>query len=155
MKTASNQTETGSAARIGAIEPIPGPERRKSPSERLFGIVFAVVFTVVGAFPLISGAPPRLWALALAALLLVCALAFPSALKPANRVWMKFARMMQAVVTLVVLALMFFGAVMPVAVCMRLLSKDPLNRRFDRTAKSYWIEREPAARPDSGMNLQY
>ena len=53
-------------------------------SERFFGLTFVVVFLVIGLWPLIHGISPRLWALALAALLLGVALLAPQLLRPAN-----------------------------------------------------------------------
>ena len=46
-------------------------------SPRAFGIVLAIVFALIGLFPLLSAASPRLWALAAAGLLLAVALLAP------------------------------------------------------------------------------
>lgn len=43
----------------------------------------------------------------------------------------------------VLLALLFFGLIAPVGLALRLLGWDPLGRRFDRSAASYW---QPSAR---------
>jgi len=47
----------------------------------------------------------------------------------------------------------FFLAVTPTALIMRLSRKDPLRLRFDRNAESYWMNREPPGpAPDSLKN---
>jgi hypothetical protein len=33
--------------------------------------------------------------------------------------------------------------VTPIAIALRLLGRDPLARRFDRTAPTYWVARRP------------
>jgi len=42
-------------------------------SEKGFGIVFAVVFAIIGLWPLIDGAPVRLWSLVVAGVFLILA----------------------------------------------------------------------------------
>lgn len=46
----------------------------------------------------------------------------------------------------VAMAVVFFGVLTPVALVMRLSGRDPLRRRFDRDAASYWLARD--SRPD-------
>jgi len=41
----------------------------------------------------------------------------------------------------VVLGMVFYMVLTPIGLLMRLVGYDPLRRRFDRQAKSYWIKR--------------
>lgn len=82
---------------------------------------------------------------------LVCgALAFtvPQALRPLWVVLMVVNYPIGWVVTHVVMALIFYLVVTPVGVIMRLSGRDPIERGFDRTAKTYWkprrTEHDPA-----------
>lgn len=111
-------------------------------SERSFGLVFGAVFAIIGCFPLISGEPVRLWALALAITFVIAAFVAPRILAPLNRLWFKFGMLLSAVVTPIVMSLLFFVTVTPTAIIMRLLGKDLLQRKIDRSAKSYWIPRK-------------
>jgi hypothetical protein len=43
----------------------------------------------------------------------------------------------------VVIGLVFFGVVTPIAVAFRLVGRDPLQRTFDRSARTYWTRRAP------------
>lgn len=124
-------------------------------SERSFGLVFAAVFAVVALLPLLDGAGPRPWALGIAAAFLAAAVLRPSLLAPANRAWFRLGMLLGAVVTPVVMALVFFLAVTPTALLLRLFGKDPLNRRFDPAAASYWIPRDPEADAQSSMTNQF
>ena len=53
------------------------------------------------------------------------------------------------------LGLIFTVAVMPVALMLRLFGKDPLRRRYDSDAESYWIEREDPGPPPETMRNQF
>jgi len=50
------------------------------------------------------------------------------------------------VVSYVALAVLFFGVITPAGIVMRLLRYDPLARRFDPGARSYWLSR-PGKKP--------
>ncbi len=52
--------------------------------------------------------------------------------------WMKFAAILGAFNTKVLLGLLFFLCFTPVRVIITLLGKDPLKRKFEPSAKSYW-----------------
>lgn len=112
-------------------------------SDRGFGLVFAAVFGVIGAWPLLGGGAPRLWALVAAAAFLAVAAAAPRLLAPLNRAWTRFGLLLGRIVTPLVMGLLFYGMVTPMGLAMRALGKDPLRRRFDRAAASYWIARRP------------
>ncbi len=46
-----------------------------------------------------------------------------------------------------ILAVLFFGIITPAGLLLRLLGRDPLERRWDRDAASYWVAaREPRAK---------
>jgi hypothetical protein len=124
-------------------------------SDRAFGIVFAIVFTIVGAWPLLGDAPLRLWALGLAGVFLATALIAPNILKPLNQVWFRFGMLLHKVVNPLVMGLLFFTTVTPIALIMRMMGKDPLNRKIDRQASTYWIERDPAGPAPDTMKNQF
>ena len=133
-------------------------ERRqdvKVSSNRTFGIVFTVVFLVIALWPLVGGEGPRLWALVVAGGFLLMAVAFPQYLAPLNRLWTRFGSLLHRIVNPVILGLMFALAVTPVALIFKVLGKDPLNRRYDRDAESYWIKRADVGPPPETMRNQF
>lgn len=111
-------------------------------SERGFGLVFAGVFAIFAGLPLLHGSPPRLWPLPVAALFLAAALLRPAILAPLNRLWFRFGLALGQVMTPVMMALLFVAAVIPTALLMRLLRKDPMHRRLAPEAETYWERRE-------------
>lgn len=53
------------------------------------------------------------------------------------------------VVSYVIMGLLFFGMITPLGLFFRLIGKDPLNRRFEPTATTYWSEPRPRRGKDS------
>ena len=127
----------------------------RTSSDRSFGLVFAAVFAVVGLAPLVAGHPLRLWALIVSGLFLTAALLRPALLAPLNRRWTKFGLALHRVTNPILMGAVFFLAVTPTAFMMKLLGKDPLRRRFDRAATSYWIERKPPGPDPDSMRNQF
>lgn len=127
----------------------------KAGSERAFGFVFAVVFALVAVWPLISGGAPRWWALVVGGVFVLVSLAAPGLLAPLNRLWFRFGQLLHKVVNPVIMGLLFFLTVTPIALLMRLTGKDPLRLRFDPQAESYWIERDPPGPEPETMRYQF
>lgn len=124
-------------------------------TDRSFGLVFTAFFLIVGLLPLLHGHAVRFWALALAAIFLVLAMAIPHVLAPLNRVWTKFGLLLHSIVSPVALGILFYGVVTPTGLIMRLLGNDPLRLRFDRSAKSYWIVRSPPGPDADSLKNQF
>lgn len=124
-------------------------------SERGFGIVFAVVFAVIGLWPLTNALPVRVWALGLAAGFLAAGFVAPGLLKPLNRAWFLFGLALHKIVNPLVMGLLFFFTVTPIALIMRIVGKDPLHRAFDKDATTYWIERNPPGPAPDSMRQQF
>jgi predicted membrane metal-binding protein len=124
-------------------------------SERGFAIVFAVVFVLVGLWPLLSGGPVRAWALLIAAAFLLAGFAAPRILAPLNRLWFRFGMALGRIVSPIVMGILFFGTVMPTGLLMRLFRKDLLRLRFDPAAESYWIPRDPPGPSAESLKQQF
>ena len=138
----------------GVHESVVGHGAVKIASERSFGWVFTTVFVLIGLFPLLGEAPAvRAWALGVAVLLAVVTLTRPSLLAPANRLWARFGLLLHHIVNPLVMGVIFFLVVTPIALLMRLLGKEPIDLRFDPRAASYWVKRDPPGpAPDSLRN---
>jgi hypothetical protein len=127
----------------------------KSGSDKSFGIVFAVVFGTIGLLPLWNDEAVRIWALIIAGLFLCTALIFPRALNPLNRIWFQFGLLLHKIISPVVMGLIFFGAVMPTGILMRIFGKKPLDLDFDPSLKSYWVHRTPPSPEPGSMKRQF
>lgn len=103
------------------------------PSNRTFGLFFAAVFAVLG----FARAP---WFF-VAAVCLGLALGAPALLKPFNWIWFQLGMLLGRLTTPVVMAVLFIFVVTPTGFLARCLGKDPLRRKWDEKAESYWQPR--------------
>jgi hypothetical protein len=127
----------------------------KAGSNRSFGIVFCIVFAVIGLLPLLNGGIPRMWALGIGMAFLAVALLFPGWLAPLNRLWTRLGLCLSRFTAPVVMAFVFFTTVTPIAMVMRLLKKDSLRRRREPATDSYWIVRSPSGPMRGAMKNQF
>jgi len=54
--------------------------------------------------------------------------------------WMGIAFVMGTIVSNLILALLFYGMITPIALCFKLMGRDPMNRSFDKKPTTYWKE---------------
>lgn len=138
---------------MGSHETFDRPDDVKIGSERSFGLVFAVVFTLIGGWQIYRDHAWGWWLLGFAALFLLAAFAAPRLLRPLNRLWFRFGLLLHHIVNPLVMGLLFFGAILPIGLLMRALGKRPLHLSFQPGATSYWVPRQPPGpEPDSFKN---
>ena len=125
------------------------------PSERSLGILFALVFLGVALLPWLNGEPPRIIPMVAGLSFLVVSLVRPSLLKPLNVLWFKIGMLLGLVVSPIVMAIVFFVVVTPTGLMLRLMGKDALRLRRDRSIDSYWIIRNHETHPIESMKNQY
>lgn len=130
-------------------------EKVEVPTERSFGFVFAGFFCFVALFPYLIGTTFYWWPLAVAGLFALLAVALPRALAPFNRWWLKLGLLLHRVASPLALGIIFFGAILPTNIVFRLLRKDPLRLRLNRTSGTYWIPREDRGRRPESMKDQF
>ena len=124
-------------------------------SDRSFGIMMAAVLAAVTWLNAWHAGRLWPWAGGLAALLLAAALLRPSVLSPLNRIWLKFGLLLHSVVNPVVMALLFYGTVLPTGLVMRMMGKDLLRLKREPGADSYWIVRQPHGPSPETMKDQF
>jgi hypothetical protein len=103
----------------------------------------------------IHGRLPGIWAVAIALVCLVVSLVAPRLLRPLNRVWLRLGLLLHHVVNPVVMALVYYTAVVPTGLILRARGKDLLRLRRDPEADSYWISRQPPGPPPDSMPRQF
>ncbi len=130
-------------------------EQVKAGTDRGFGLVFAGFFALMSGLSWWRGHTSWHWALPLAAVFLIVAYTYPRALGPLNRLWLKFGLLLYKVVNPIVLGLLFFVTITPIALLARALGKDFLRLKLERGAKSYWIERTPPGPKPESMKNQF
>ena len=113
----------------------------KAGTERNFGLVFAAVFLIISLYPLWFGKNIHLWACIIAFIFFFFTIFLPKALILPNKLWFKLGLFLGAIVSPIILGMIFFLTVTPTGMIMRLLGKDILNQKIKKTVKSYWIQK--------------
>ena len=127
----------------------------KVSSDRSFGIVFFVVFVLAGTWMLLKDQPAGWLILSSSIILLVISLVRPSILGSLNRAWFKFGLLLSRVFNPLIMGVVFFLVITPMAVTRRLMGKDSLNLKFKSSLKSYWINRNPPGPKPDSMTRQF
>lgn len=107
---------------------------------------FGLLFTVIGIGLIGLLYVPRDYAAGLIILLVTLFFAIgievTRLLRPLYRVWMGLALVIGAIVSTVLLSVIYYLLMTPIGLLMRLFGKDPMSRNIDPSAKSYWVVRE-------------
>ena len=126
-----------------------------APSERKFGLTLGGIFALIAIVKAFERSPwSVLWG-ALAIVLIGGALLRPQLLAAPNQVWLKLGLLLHRIVSPVIMALLFYGTILPIGLLMRLTGKDPLLRKLDKSAGSYWLPRSDARPPSEAMRQQF
>ena len=123
----------------------------KISSNRSFGIVFFIVFLLIAFYPLINQGDIRIWSVLISLLFLILGIINSKILTPLNKVWFKFGIFLGKIISPIIMGIIFFLVVTPIAFLMRMLKKDLLNLKFNKNS-SYWIEKTD---PKSTMKNQF
>ncbi|WP_426411914.1 SxtJ family membrane protein [Bradyrhizobium ganzhouense] len=116
----------------------------KLPSNRRFGLTFCAVFLALGACAAIKGkiAAAYVSLFAVGVAFGSIALTVPRILAPPNLLWFYFGELLGQIVSPLVLGIIYFGLLVPIAFIARLLGRDELHLKR-RPVASYWMNRNP------------
>jgi hypothetical protein len=78
----------------------------------------------------------------------VLGLIWPAFVRPVYMVWMAIAFPIGWLVSHLLLAVLFYLAISPIGIIMRLCGYDAMQRKFDPQAETYWKRREPNDDPE-------
>ena len=112
----------------------------KISSNRSFGIVFFIVFFIIGIYPLKDGEDLRYWIIFISLIFLFLGLINSKLLTPLNRIWFKFGVILGNIISPIILGLVFFFVVTPTAFMLKAFGKDVLKLKKNKN-NSYWIEK--------------
>ena len=112
----------------------------KRSSNKSFGIVFFIVFILIGCWPLLDINTYRLWAIIIAIIFLTLGIMNSRLLTPFNILWFKFGNFLGKIVSPIIMGVIFFFVVTPIAIIMRILKKDLLNLKLNNN-ETYWIKK--------------
>jgi len=109
-------------------------------SNRSFGIVFFVVFILIGFYPLLKNGNLNTISILVGLIFLILGILNSKFLTPLNKLWFKFGLLLGQIISPIVMGIIFFLVVTPIAFIMRLLGKDVLRLK-KKSDNSYWIKK--------------
>lgn len=120
-------------------------------SNRSFGIVFFIVFFLIGLYTYLNGRNISFIFIIFSLIFLILGLLNSKILNPLNKLWFKFGLFLGKIISPVVMSAIFFLVVTPTGLIMKLIKKDILNLKFNKN-KTYWVEKKG---PKSEMKNQF
>ena len=111
-------------------------------SNRSFGLLFFLVFLILGLWPLKNSLDPNLYLISISAVFLILGLTNSKILSPLNKLWIKFGEILGMIIAPLVMALVYFIVLTPVSLIVRIFGKDLLGLKFLKQKDSYWINRK-------------
>jgi len=101
------------------------------------GAIVVVLFGLLLPWLLDRGYP--YWPWILAGILWIWALISPATLKPIFDGWMKVGHVLGWINTRIILGLMFYTVFFAVGLILKILGKDPMSRKIDKSIESYRV----------------
>ena len=114
--------------------------KKNLPSNKNFGITFFVVFLLIALYPLSYGGDIRIWSISISLMFLILGFINSNILTPLNKLWFKVGFFLGIIISPIIMSIIFFFIVTPIGLIMRLLGKDLLKLKYNKS-KSYWIKK--------------
>ena len=122
---------------------------------RKFGLTFGFVFGLIGGFLLWRLNENYIYFIVAAIVTSLLGLTAPALLSYFYKIWMFIARIMSWINTRVILAIIFFLILTPIALLMRLFGKQFIELKWDKSVKSYWNIRERSVSGGADYEKQF
>jgi hypothetical protein len=105
-----------------------------------FGILFFILFLIIGLYPLKSEGLIRIWSVVLSLVFLIITIIRPNLFTFINKLWIQFGILLGKIISPIVMGLVFFFVVTPIGILVRIFKKDVMGLK--RGANTYWINRK-------------
>jgi len=122
---------------------------------RNFGIGVSIILSVIAVVQWYFDSGLYLYLFITAAVLLLCALIIPIILKPLFILFSYLGFVLGWIMTRIILTILFYLVFTPIGFLMRLFGKKLLDTSFDRTTKTYWMDREKTEFPSVNYKNQF
>ena len=111
-------------------------------SNKSFGLLFFVVFLIIGLWPLKNGESFNYYFIIASVVFLILGLLNSKLLSPLNKSWIKLGEILGIIIAPIVMALVYFVILTPISIIVRVFGKDLLGLKFLKEKETYWINRK-------------
>jgi len=126
---------------------------------RKFGIEIGVFLIILYFVVLVLFKASKINVIYVAIIFISLGCFLPIILKPFYKIWMPFAIMLGtiigAIVSPIVLLVLFYVALTPIGLIMKLFGKDLLDQKIDKNKASYWHARDAKPKEAKSYENQY
>ena len=110
-------------------------------SNKSFGILFFIVFLIIGLWPLKNNQDPNLILIGISAIFLTLGVFNSKILTPFNKAWIKLGELLGKIIAPIIMGAIYFSILTPISLLVRLFGKDLLNLKRNKD-QTYWIKRD-------------
>jgi hypothetical protein len=108
---------------------------------RKFGITVGGVLAAIAVLLFYFEKPSAIYFAVIGGLLILFGALFPKILKPLNRIWMSLAIILGFSMSRVILTILFYLVLTPIALLAKIVGKKFMVLKYDKSANTYWEKR--------------
>ena len=114
---------------------------------RHFGIIFGILFLFFSIWAFSSNNNIKYLLIFLSISFFILAILAPNKLNNLKNLWLKFGKILGKIISPIIISLIYFISVLPTGIIMKILQKDLLKFKIDKSKKSYWNDRKDEIGP--------
>ena len=116
--------------------------KNKKSNNRSFGILFFIVFLILGLYPTLKGNSPNIYLISISIPFIILGIINSKILTPLSNAWIKLGEILGIIIAPIVMAIIYFFILTPISLVVRIFGKDLLSIKFDKQVNTYWINRK-------------
>jgi multisubunit Na+/H+ antiporter MnhG subunit len=109
---------------------------------RKFGLTVGLVLVIIAALLFYFEKSSAVYFALIGAILILTSFIYPRILKPLNKVWMGLAIVLGFIMSRIILTILFYLVLTPIALLAKLLGKKFMELKYDKTSETYWEKRK-------------
>lgn len=109
---------------------------------RNFAFIWIGIFSLIGIYPVFYGGDIRILAISISFLFLLVVFFKPVILQGFYKKWILFGNFIGRIISTIILFVLFFGLFTPISILLKVLRKDLLDKKIEKSVKSYWVDRD-------------
>ena len=114
-------------------------DKIKRSSNKSFGIVFFLVFSLIAFYPFVTGGNIWIWPLIISFIFLILGISNSNLLTPLNFLWFKFGIFLGKFISPIIMGLVYFAVVFPTFLLLSVFKRNYLNINYEKKKNTYWI----------------
>ena len=107
-----------------------------------FGLIWSAIFFIVALLPVLKGSEIRIWAIYVSLTFIITAFLCPEIYQKTRfyQVWLKFGEFLGKINSKIIIFILFYAIFLPIGLILKVLKKDLLAKKLDRSCSSYFID---------------